>query len=85
MTDVTVPGHDLSPIFGFDGSRYALCDCGDRFAGRTIAEVEDLHRQHCDVVEDAATVAERREITQRGLDRAWTALADAVDRKRATT
>ena len=81
--DLELQGHTLSPIFGFDGERYGFCSCSEteRFEGRTLAEVEDFHRQHCDRIHDVLAAPQRREIARRGLERAWDALAEALDRK----
>ena len=82
--DITVEGHGFHAVYGFPGERYILCDCGVRFDGVSLAEVTDLHRQHVEAIHDAVTAPQRREAAKRDLDRAWDALADAVDRKRAT-
>ena len=79
--DLELQGHTLSPIFGFPGERYAICSCEERFDGRSPAEVEDFHRQHCERIHDALAAPQRREIARRGLERAWDALAEALDRK----
>lgn len=79
MPDIDLQGHELSPIFGFDNARYGFCSCSDeeRIEGCTIAEVEDLHRQHCDRIHDALVAPLRRDAARRGLGRAREALAEA--------
>lgn len=83
--DITIDGHDLSPIFGFDGQRYALCSCDERFDGLTIAEVTDHHRQHLDRLEEVLLRPVIRDITRRGVGRAREALAETVARKGAAS
>jgi hypothetical protein len=85
--DVELQGHTLSPIFGFDGERYAFCSCSDeeRFVGVSLAEVEDAHRQHCDRVHEALVAPVRRAAARRGLEKARAGLAETLARKAAAS
>lgn len=65
--DIELDGHTIPAVFGFRDQRYTVCSCGERFEGRTIAEVEDLHRQHCDRIHDALVAPLRRDAARRGL------------------
>lgn len=81
--DIDMQGHTLSPIFGLDGARYGFCSCSDdeRFDGVTSAEVEDLHRQHCERIHDALVAPLARDAARRGIGRAREALAATLGRK----
>lgn len=68
--DITIDGHELSAFFGWDGNRWAICECDARFEGLTVNEVVDFYEHHYAVL-----------CLEPGVGKARAALAEALARK----
>ena len=74
MNADTIDEHDLSPYYGNESLGYwAVCDCGVRLDGLTMAEVLDAYEQHYAAL-----------CLSPGVGKARAALAEALTRKAAS-